>query len=546
MPQTYTIYAGLWRVDGNFVSTLRIKNELVVAPLDVTPVLYMSAGTPYELPAVHLAVAGVALVNVNDALANAPASVADHVSQFGSVALHWQYTSPGHVMASVEMLNVPQSLIFVAPFNGIDATMTGKQRLEGLWWRHDPAVEGYISVANMTGSPVEVRLRATDAHGAPRPGIFLQLDGHKTKVLHLWDLVYGLRDAENQAGGVRVEYKGPMGSIMVTGGLENAGEGYSANMPFWYHEAVKDATKDKPAKITYAAVGLMAGQPDPMMGFPGKIRFTPYLVLRNTTGEALPVRVHISYMTNGAPVSQAAPPIVLAPFESRQVDMKPILAALGLASFNGNLNLRISSKGHAGDLVTATGSVDQTGTYVFEVEPKGIGKSLSQISALWTTANGFDTMYNLLNPTDKSEDLVAIFYYGDGSGSYKLPIHLAAHGSTMIDMMMLRMSQQPDANGNMIPATETTGSVVFQSAKSRMASINVVISAGVYNPVTATCGAVCIWCYGYSNFNVGLTDPGQTVQGVGQGTDSEGYVDDLPSKPGAVPTQPSLPSMVPA
>lgn len=125
-PQTYAIYAGLWRVDGNFVSTLRVKNELVVASLDVTPVLYMSDGTPYALPPVHVAVAGVALVNINDALTKVPAKIAGHLSQFGNVELHWRYTSAGHVVASVEMLNIPQSLIFIAPFNAIDAAMTGK------------------------------------------------------------------------------------------------------------------------------------------------------------------------------------------------------------------------------------------------------------------------------------------------------------------------------------------------------------------------------------------------------------------------------------
>ncbi|HEV2419115.1 MAG TPA: hypothetical protein VGX94_15070 [Terriglobia bacterium] len=523
--QTYTLYGGFWRVSGGFVSTIRIKNELVVAPLDVTPVLYMADGVRYELPSVHLATAGVAFVNINDALAKVPARMADHLSQFGSVELHWQYTSAGHIVASVEMLNVPQSLIFIAPLNGVDPAMPGGHTLEGLWWRHDPGVDGYVSVANMTDKSTEVSIQTVDARGGAQPGAFLQLAGHTTKVLRLWDLVYGRQGAENQAGGLRIKYNGPMGAIMVTGGLENVGEGYSANMPFWFHDAAKD---DKATRITYAAVGLMAGQPDPMMGFPEKTRFTPYLTMRNTSANPLLVHVRFNTMSNGAPVFQAAPPIVLVPFESRQVDMEPILAGLGLKDFNGNLNLRISYKGRAGDLVTATGSVDQTGTYVFEVEPQGIGQSQSKGSGPWTTANGFDTMYNLLNPTNQAEDLVAIFYYGDGSGNYQLPVHLAAHGSTMIDMAVLRMNQQPDANGNTIPATKTDGSVVFQSAKGRMASINVVISAGVYNPVTATCGQGCIWCYGYSNFDVALTEPSsELVQSVAQATDSEGYVDDM-------------------
>jgi hypothetical protein len=33
--KTYTMYAGLWRTDSSFVSTIRVKNVLVVAPLDV-------------------------------------------------------------------------------------------------------------------------------------------------------------------------------------------------------------------------------------------------------------------------------------------------------------------------------------------------------------------------------------------------------------------------------------------------------------------------------------------------------------------------------
>src|SRR3989454_4379775 len=34
---THTLYCGLWRTDGGFVSTIRIKNSLVVAPLEVNP-----------------------------------------------------------------------------------------------------------------------------------------------------------------------------------------------------------------------------------------------------------------------------------------------------------------------------------------------------------------------------------------------------------------------------------------------------------------------------------------------------------------------------
>src|SRR5437660_3407386 len=108
--KTYTLYSGLWRTDGSFVSTIRVKNVLVVAPMDVTPVLFMADGTPYMLRSVHVPVSGVVTVNVNDALASTPPSVASHLSQFGSAALIHSYSSPGHLSASMAVIDVGRSL----------------------------------------------------------------------------------------------------------------------------------------------------------------------------------------------------------------------------------------------------------------------------------------------------------------------------------------------------------------------------------------------------------------------------------------------------
>src|SRR5260370_6151776 len=129
--KTYAMYSGLWRTDGGFVSTIRVKNVLVVAPLDVTPVLFMADGTPYLLPSVHLAVSGVATININDALASAPPIIASHISPFGSAALIHSYSSPGHVSASMAVIDASRSLSYTFPF----AEPMGdamQQALEGL------------------------------------------------------------------------------------------------------------------------------------------------------------------------------------------------------------------------------------------------------------------------------------------------------------------------------------------------------------------------------------------------------------------------------
>src|SRR4029077_3243878 len=145
--------------------------------------------------------------------------------------------------------------------------------------------------------------------------------------------------------------------------------------------------------------------------------------------------------------------------------MQAVLTSAGLKSFNGSINLSTSFVGKDGDLVLASGSVDQTGSYVFEVGAQGVGRSQSKFANYWGVANGNDTMFSLWNPTGAGQDIAVTFYYGDGSGQYVLPLHLEAQASAMIDMAMLIMERKPDADGSVIPSNVQEGSAVFASAK---------------------------------------------------------------------------------
>lgn len=520
---TYTAFCGLWRVDGGFQSTIEIKNSLVVAPLDVTPVLYLADGAEYDLPPVHLAPTAVATVSVNQALANASPEVASHLSSFGSAALRYQYTSPGHVLGAMQILNIPQSLIFISPFSGVAEAAPAVQTLEGLWWRHDPDVGGFVSLANATNAPADVTLQAIGSRGTALRPQSLNLAAHGTQLLSLDTLVAGLPGLENQAGGLRVQYNGKLGEVMVTGGLVNEREGYSANMPFWGH----DLSTSDPTQITYASVGVRAGPPDPAAGFPGGTKFMPYTALRNTTSKPLTVTPVLNTMSGGQPVSTALPNQQLNPFETRQLDLESIFDSAGFDKLSGSLNLSLAFTGHGGDLVFATGSVDQTGTYVFEVEPQGVGRSFSKEGADWKVANGFDTVYSLWNPTASAQDYLVTFHYGDGSGKYNLPVRLEAQASTTIDMAALIAGQVPDADGHVIPPNIREGSVMFASAKGLTEWMTLAASGGVFNVQTATCGAgglTCITCNGFSNFVINATSG--SAQLTAQCTYSDGTVYD--------------------
>ncbi len=363
---------------------------------------------------------------------------------------------------------------------------------------------GFITLSNTTGQQQTAVLTPVFP-GNNANSQQVTLAPQSTQMLKLEDIANQTSTPDNRAGGIRVEYEGSQGAILVTGALANESEGYSANMPFWF----RDTNHSPPTQITYATAGLMLGKPDPMMmpGFPKETAFSLYLSLRNTTEKPLDVALQLNYMSGMGmegtmPVTRNLPAQHLAPFEARQVDLQGPLNAAGLKNFNGSINLSTSLTGRAGDLVLATGSVDQTGTYVFEVEPQGVSSSRSKFTNYWGVANGNDTMFTLWNPTDSPQDIVATFYYGNGSGKYTVPIRLDAQASTMIDMAMLIMEKKPDADGNIFPSNIQEGSAQFASAKGRNEQITLVIAGGLYNVATATCGSTCINCCGDSNFGI--------------------------------------------
>jgi hypothetical protein len=251
--------------------------------------------------------------------------------------------------------------------------------------------------------------------------------------------------------------------------------------------------------------------------------------VKNATTQPLTVTASLNYMPGGSPVTLALPVQQLKPQETRQLDLPSMLASLGLGALNGDINLSFSITGHGGDLVIATGSVDQTGNYVFPAPAAAIGKSFGKGIGYWTVANGQDTMYSLWNPTNTDQDFVLTLHYGDGSGQYVMPLHLAAQASTTIDVGMLIAMGQPDANGNLIPSYIQEGSAVVSNPKGPAQWMTVAVCAAFYNPRKATCGGpYCIDCYGFDDEEV-LLDPVAvavtgTVQLQAQATYSDGTV----------------------
>jgi hypothetical protein len=251
-------------------------------------------------------------------------------------------------------------------------------------------------------------------------------------------------------------------------------------------------------RFVASSVGIMVGAADPMMMFPEGTKFAPYAAMRNVSAKEVLVAPSAHYMNGNTPVTVRLRPFRMRANEAAQLDLPAELAAAGVPSNVGMLTLGFSSTAAATDLLLATGSVDQTGTYVFEVECKGSGPSEGKILGNWNVADGNDTMVSVWNSSDADQDLTAILFYS--GGQYKYPLHLAKNASTMFNVSEIIMMQMPDADGNVIPAGIQHGSAVLSNGAGQSEPANVGVSVGTFNVQTATCGTKCPTCLGYSDF----------------------------------------------
>src|SRR6202000_2120473 len=151
----------------SFEARLQIKNHIQLASVKATPVLYMADGTEYVLPSVELEPAGVTSLSINMALQSAPPEIARHLSDCGSVSIRYNWAWPGALDATVENSDAPRSLIFISPLMGAmhqepwrkhTQHKEKEQLLEGLWWKHDAGVGGFIGMTNTSAADIQVRL----------------------------------------------------------------------------------------------------------------------------------------------------------------------------------------------------------------------------------------------------------------------------------------------------------------------------------------------------------------------------------------------------
>ncbi|MGA8762459.1 MAG: hypothetical protein WB562_06175 [Candidatus Sulfotelmatobacter sp.] len=393
-----SMVGGLWMVDANFRSAIYLKNSVEIAPITVTPILYLSNGKKITLADVTLEPSGTATVSVNDGLNANGISPWSTLNGYVEIQYKWPWDPLCVTVTSVDAVH---SLIFTnglrssSPITPKDkaavAKIPGTQTVEGMWWKQEPGVSAFVALSNTSDQPVRAQLQVSDSLSKPLGTHSLTVSPHGTKTVNLQEL----QSAVGAAGGLRVTYSGYVNQLLINGGLEDQANGYSAGLPF----VPVSVLPTKSTAQTFAELGLMNGAADPMMRFPAGTTFTPYSLLRNVSDQPAIVTPSVYWMEGAAARSARLQPLGILPYQTQSLDVPALLAESGLQNFNGSFNLVFDVEG---SVLMASGSVDQKNTYVFEVLPGSAKESASKNLSYWSTANGDDTMVTLWNPADES------------------------------------------------------------------------------------------------------------------------------------------------
>jgi len=504
-----SLVGGLWMTDANFKSSIYLRNNNNTDGISVTPILWLSNGTKYVLPDVKLEPSGIAVVSVNDALRTQ--GIAPYATLSGYVEIQFSsFYDP--ICAVVNNVDTVHSLIFTStlrPLSRLTHTPEAgvqQHEVEGMWWKEEPTVTGFVALSNITGQPIQATVQVSDSTSKHVGEHVTVVSPHGTKIVNLQEL----ETTPGSNGGIRVLYAGPEDGMMVNGHLQDSSTGYSAAMPF---RTAPDVA-EKSMSTSFSELGLMTGAADPMMSFPVGTEFTPFSVIRNIASEAVTVRPNIWWMQGGKPMSAQLQWISLGPFQTLDLNLKSLLSNAGLGEFNGSVNLIIDLKGKPHSLLMAGGSVDRSKTYVFQVLPRAIEETASKSISYWSTGNGDDTMVTMWNPADEAQDFTfTLFYPG---GQYDLAVHLDPRATRAFNVSEVIQNQIPDAHGNVIPAAVHEGSARIAGVQSERQHILAAIDAGTYNVRKATCSYYCIECDGYVDAFIGIAPFGVKIGGTYQ------------------------------
>lgn len=206
-------YAPYWTSEPGWTTELELKNNLLKAPLTVTPVLRLASGKEIALDPVTIPSNTSLSVWVNEGLLAHASDLLSQPGSYGSVVFRYTSPSAGNLYANVllsihgEPISFP--MLAHAHWDNLQRKQPGS--LEGIWWQPRANLNDVLVFTNNSDAKIVGTLTVSDASGKQSKQS-LTLGPRQTRRLSTSDLISKAGLSGNY-GGVSFALQSPTDAV---------------------------------------------------------------------------------------------------------------------------------------------------------------------------------------------------------------------------------------------------------------------------------------------------------------------------------------------
>jgi len=471
-------------------------NHKGLLPLEVRPTLFNLAGERLEVPPVTIDPTSFRVFNLTEWTA-----AGGETFEQGSLQLF--YRGKDLLLgAQIKMIDSDSSLIFDEQLS--EPNSMRSSRLEGLWRMPDHNSQLHIVISNTSDLRQVASIKIEGIVPQEQEPKELILEPHQTIVINPTQELFDAQISLMAAGGMTITHSGRPGSLIARTMIANPATGYSSSMQFI------DPGKSRSSRLHGAGLRLGAAAGEEM---------TPVIVSRNISDRTATLRGRIYYTTSeGKQGEMALRAVRLNPGEVEAWEIREV-AALQRAGIK-SAGLEFEYNTQPGSVMVSALSVGSRGNQVFHIPMLDPSAQTSSTGVYpFYLDYGSSTVVYIKNTSKEDRKYIAHLNYE--GGTYMIGARSIAAGETVaIDVRSLRNSQEPDAEGGVIPLDVERGQVrwtiIQEEGKELLAMIG--RAEQVYEGRAMSSTYACQSCCGdfavgeFITPSIGEVQVGQTVQ----------------------------------
>jgi len=498
------LYAAIYSTIGGRVAILGLNNTLST-PISAQITLYNKHGEALSTPDMSVTL---------EPHRNHGYNIADWIAEqegFEEGSALVKYHGKSMTLGAQETItDASHGLNFDVHLSEYDDFMSS--RVEGLWWGLENQSEAQVFIANTEENTTTVT-PTFYVNGIQYDDQPLSIGGHQSSSIDIEHALHKLHVQGNiTLGGISLSYNNGPGAIAVVGVVQNKHTGFSTTLRFI------DASSQK--TTTLHGASLPIGYQNSNFGFATGTRFTPHVIVRNTTGLAVTVNPIVRYTLFDQPHTTTLSQVLLSPYEVRELNLNPVVSAIGSSEITDS-GIEIQHTGQPGAVMVYAAAVSQSRSQVLDVPVKDPSSMPFQGGSYpWNIAGDNHAVLHVKNieaPTDgeKRDFMVKLYFEG---GEYNVALQRIEAGQTgTVDIRKLRDDQVKDVLGNVIPLNVTSGQLAWYGRANKGQFIG---RLAEYNPVAGTsssfsCPQNCLCSTGFQS---GRINPSAIAEFVNNNT----------------------------